>query len=196
VIVSTGMATEAEIDETVEALRQEGARFMLMNCTSAYPPRYDQLHLGYMRVLRNRYGVLVGHSDHTPEATSAIAAAALGAVAIEKHFTLDRATGGPDKHVSLEPAEFRAMVDAIRNVEQALGDEKRVTEDEAVVRAWAHHSVVAVRDVAEGATLAAEDVAVKRPGSGIPAKHVEEVVGRVAARPIAADTPLQWADLR
>ena len=194
-IVSTGMATEDEIDETVEALLAEGAQFMLMNCTSAYPPRYDQLHLGYMKVLRDRYGVLVGHSDHTPEATSAIAAAALGAVAIEKHFTLDRATGGPDKNVSLEPAEFRAMVDAIRNVEQALGDEKLVTEDEAVVRAWAHHSVVAVQAVAEGATLTAEDVAVKRPGSGIPAKHLEEVVGRVAARAIAPDTPLQWEDL-
>jgi N-acetylneuraminate synthase/N,N'-diacetyllegionaminate synthase len=87
------------------------------------------------------------------------------------------------------------MVDAIRNVEQALGDEKLVTEDEAVVRAWAHHSVVTVRDVAAGTALAAQDVAVKRPGSGIPAKHLEEVVGRVAARPIAADTPLQWEDL-
>jgi sialic acid synthase SpsE len=195
VIVSTGMATEEEIDETVGALREENARFMLMNCTSAYPPRYDQLHLGYMRRLRERYGVLVGHSDHTPEATSAIAAAALGAVAIEKHFTLDRATGGPDKHVSLEPAEFRAMVDAIRNVEQALGDRKEVYPEEQVVRDWAHHSVVAVRGVAEGATVTAEDVAVKRPGSGIPAKHLEEVVGRVAARPIAADTPLQWHDL-
>ena len=194
-IVSTGMATVEEIRETVAALREEGARFVLMNCTSAYPPRYDQLHLRFIPRMREAFGVPVGHSDHTPEWTSAIAAVAVGAVAIEKHFTLDRERGGPDRHVSLEPAELRAMVDAIRNVESALGDEKEVYPEEQVVRDWAHHSVVAVRRIPAGTTITANHVAVKRPGRGIPAKHLEDVIGKVAARDVAADTALRWEDL-
>jgi sialic acid synthase SpsE len=194
-IVSTGMATLEEIDETVAALREEGADFMLMNCTSAYPPRADQVNLGLIRVLRERYGVLVGHSDHMPDGLTAIAAVAVGAPAVEKHFTLDRATGGPDKHVSLEPAEFRAMVDAIRTVEAALGSEKTVYPEEEVVRSWAHHSVASVREIPAGTAIEPDHVAVKRPGTGIPAKHLEEVYGRVAARDVPADTPLRWDDL-
>jgi sialic acid synthase SpsE len=194
-IVSTGMATVEEIDETVAALRDEDARFMLMNCTSAYPPRYDQLHLGFMARMRERFETLVGHSDHTPDGTSAIAAVALGAVAIEKHFTLDRATGGPDRHVSLEPAEFRAMVDAIRNVEQALGEEKVVYPEEQVVRDWAHHSVTTLRALPAGAEITPDAVAVRRPGRGIPARHLEELFGRRTSRDVLANTPLQWEDL-
>jgi sialic acid synthase SpsE len=138
---------------------------------------------------------MVGHSDHTPDGATAIAAAALGAVVIEKHFTLDRALRGPDWHVSLEPPEFKQMVADIRKVEQALGDEKTVHEEEAVVRAWAHHSVAAVRPIAAGAVIEDDDVAVKRPGTGIPAKHLDDVIGRRAARDVASDTPLQWDDL-
>lgn len=194
-IVSTGMATVEEIGETVAALRAVGAEFMLMNCTSAYPPRYDQLHLGFIGRLREQHGVLVGHSDHTPEGLSAIAAVALGAVAIEKHLTLDRATGGPDRDVSLEPEEFRAMVDAIRKVEAALGEEKELYPEEQVVRDWAHHSVVTVRAVVAGEALGPDDVAVKRPGQGIPARQLEEVYGRIAARDLPGDTPVRWEDL-
>lgn len=196
ILVSTGMATVDEIGETVAALREEAADFMLMNCTSAYPPRYDQLHLRFIPRMRELFGTLVGHSDHTPEWTSAIAAVAVGAVAIEKHLTLDRSHGGPDRHVSLEPAEFRTMVDAIRNTEAALGEEKEVYPEEQVVRDWAHHSVTTLRPLAAGAAIEAEDVGVKRPGRGIPARHLEEVVGRVAVRDVAAGTALHWADLR
>lgn len=194
-IVSTGMATLEEIDETVACLREEGAEFALTNCTSAYPPRYEDVNLGLIAVLRERYEVVVGHSDHTPDAATAIGAAALGAAIIEKHFTLDRDTGGPDRHVSLEPAELAAMVDAIRKVEAALGAEKVVHPDEEEVRRWAHHSVASVRPIAAGATITADDVAVKRPGWGIPAKHLERVIGAAAARDIPADTPLRWEDL-
>ncbi len=194
-IVSTGMATVDEIAATVEALREEGADFMLMNCTSAYPPRYDQLHLRFIPRMRELFGTLVGHSDHTPELPSAIAAVALGAVAIEKHFTLDRQRGGPDRHVSLEPEELQALVTAIRSVEAALGEEKELYPEEEVVRAWAHHGVAAIRDIEAGSVIGAKDVAVKRPCRGIPARHLDEVVGRVAARAVARDTPVQWTDL-
>jgi N-acetylneuraminate synthase len=194
-IVSTGMATEEEIDETVAALRDEGATFMLTHCTSAYPPAYDEINLNYMSRLAAREDVMVGFSDHTPEPYTAFGAVALGAPLIEKHFTLDKALRGPDWHVSLEPAEFAQMMDGIRKLEAALGDEKRVHDDEQVVRDWAHHSVATVRDIDAGSTIDAEALAVKRPGTGIPAKHLDEVVGRVAARAISRDTTLQWADL-
>jgi N-acetylneuraminate synthase len=194
-IVSTGMATTEEILETVAALREEGAAFALTHCTSAYPPSYDQLNLRFIPKLRELAGVPVGYSDHTPEGTSALGAVVLGAVVVEKHLTLDRRLRGPDWHVSLEPDELRELVRAIRNLEAALGAEKQIYAEEQVVREWAHHSVATVRSVAAGAALEAADVAVKRPGWGIPAKHLEEVVGRVAARDLPADAVLQWDDL-
>jgi N-acetylneuraminate synthase len=194
-IVSTGMATLDEVGETVDALREEGADFALMNCTSAYPPSYDQVNLHVMDVLRDRFGVVVGHSDHTPDGPTTLAAVALGAPIVEKHFTLDRALRGPDSHISLEPAELAELVASIRKVEAALGGEKTIYPEEEVVRAWAHHSVTSVRDIAAGSVITAEDVTVKRPGGGIPAKHLEEIVGRTAARDVAASSLLQWDDL-
>jgi sialic acid synthase SpsE len=194
-IVSTGMATVDEILETVAALREEGATFALTHCTSAYPPRYDQLNLNFIPRLRELTGVPVGYSDHTPEGVSALGAVALGAVVVEKHLTLSKRLRGPDWHVSLEPDELRVLVESIRKLEQALGDEKRVYAEEQVVRDWAHHSVATVRPVPAGSAIADADVAVKRPGSGIPAKHLEEVVGRVAARDLDADQVLRWEDL-
>lgn len=194
-VVSTGMATLGEIDATVACLRETGVEFALTNCTSAYPPRYEDVRLGLIRVLRDRYGVVVGHSDHTPDGATAIGAVALGAPIVEKHFTLDRATGGPDRTVSLEPAELKRLVDDIRKVEVALGAEKTVLADEQVVRDWAHHSVATVRPLAAGATVTAADVAVKRPGRGIPAAALDRVIGRVARRDVPVDVPLQWDDL-
>jgi N-acetylneuraminate synthase len=194
-IVSTGMATLEEIDDTVAALREEGAEFMLTHCTSAYPPAYEEINLRFIPVLAERYGVMVGHSDHTPELWTALGAVAIGAPLIEKHLTLDKELRGPDWQVSLEPDDFARLVDGIRKLERALGDEKRVYPDEQVVRDWAHHSVVSVRDLAAGQPIAREAIAVKRPGSGIPAKHVDEVVGRVPARDVKADSVLQWDDL-
>jgi sialic acid synthase SpsE len=194
-IVSTGMATTAEIDETVSVLRGEGATFALMHCTSAYPPREDELNLRFLPKLAERYGAPVGYSDHTRGAWASLGAVALGARLIEKHFTLDRSRGGPDAHISLEPDELRAFVRDVRRLEAALGDEKRVHSDEEVVRAWAHHSVVTVRPIAVGEAVDDAAVAVKRPGSGIPAKHLDEVVGRVAARDLEAGAVLQWSDL-
>jgi N-acetylneuraminate synthase len=194
-IVSTGMAEWEEIDATVDALREEGARFMLTHCTSAYPPSYEEVNLGVIPQLRERYGVMVGHSDHTPDLPTALGAVALGVPLLEKHFTLDKRLRGPDWHVSLEPGDFRDLVDSVRKLEAALGTEKKVHADERVVRAWAHHSVVTVAPIAAGSVVTAESVAVKRPGTGIPAAKLDEVIGRVAARDVAADEPLRWDDL-
>jgi N-acetylneuraminate synthase len=194
-IVSTGMATLDEIDETADALKQERAQFMFTHCTSAYPPRYEEINLRFIPILADRHGVMVGHSDHTPEIWTALGAVALGAPLIEKHLTLSKSLRGPDWHVSLEPTEFRELVDAVRKLEGALGAEKRIHDDEREVRAWAHHSVVSVRPISTGETITSAAVAVKRPGTGIPARHLEELYGRVAARDVPADTPLSWDDI-
>lgn len=194
-IVSTGMATIEEIEETVSALKKEGARFVLMHCTSAYPPRYEQINLGFIPQLKEWFGVLVGHSDHTPDMWTALGAVAVGAKVIEKHFTLDRALKGPDYHVSLEPQEFRTMVQAIRKLEAALGSEKTIHPEEEPVREWAHHSVVSLCDIPAGSVITPEMVGVKRPGWGIPAKHLEEFYGRVAKKDVPANSLLRWEDI-
>lgn len=194
-IVSTGMATIEEIEETVSALKAEGTRFVLMHCTSAYPPRYEQIDLRFIPPLKEMFGVIVGHSDHTPDMWTALGAVAMGAKVIEKHFTLDRALKGPDYHISLEPQEFRTMVQAIRKLEAALGSEKKIHPEEESVKQWAHHSVVSLCDIPAGSVISPEMVGVKRPGWGIPAKHLGEFYGRVAKRDIPANSLLCWEDV-
>jgi len=201
VLVSTGMSTLEEIAETVSVLREERARFALLNCTSAYPPDYSTINLNLIPRLRDLFGVPVGHSDHTPDAVTAYAAVAVGAKIVEKHFTLSRDRKGPDHMVSLEPDEFRAMVEGIRRVEAALGWEKQVHAREVPVRGWAHHSVVTSRGVRKGEALTLENLIPKRPGSGIPAKYLDAqrypkvVLGRRARRDLGKDTILRWSDL-
>jgi sialic acid synthase SpsE len=195
-IVSTGMATPEEIDRTVQALREEGAPFALMHCTSTYPTPYEHVQLGYLRVLRERYAVPVGLSDHTSGPYMGYAAAALGANLFEKHFTTSRSLPGPDQQGSIEPDELKELVRGIRAIERASGATKTIQPGEQDVRAMAHHSVVTLRPVAAGATITAEDVWAKRPGTGIPAACLHEVIGRVAARAIPPDHLVSWDDLR
>ena len=194
-LVSTGMATLEEIDETVAALRETGVPLALMNCVSEYPPVYEDMNLGTIRVLQKRYPDLpVGHSDHTPDLYTSFAAVALGAHAIEKHIILDKRQPGPDQSVSIDLPQLRELVDGIRKIEASLGAEKAVHGREAEIRAWAHRSVVSVQDIAAGTTITEAMVWTKRPGTGIPSKQLHEVVGRVAARDLPADTLLAWED--
>ncbi len=194
-IVSTGMAKVEEILDTVDALRKEAAPFMLMNCTSAYPPRAGEVKLGFIPVMRQMFGTLVGYSDHATDMWAVLGAVALGAKVIEKHFTPDRSLKGPDHFISLEPQEFRAMVGAIRNLESALGADKKVHPGEEEVRRWAHHSVVTLCHIPAGTKITPPMVGVKRPGWGVPAKHLEEFYGRIAVRPIPANSLLVWQDI-
>lgn len=194
-LVSTGMATQEEVDATVAVLREGGAPFGLFHCTSEYPPVYEDVNLGLIPVYKERYGVAVGHSDHTPTIYTALAAVAVGANLVEKHFTLDRSQPGADHAVSLEPAELRQLVEGIRAVEAASGARKDVFERERPIRAWAHHSVVTLRPISSGEELTEENVWVKRPGTGIPASELDRVLGRRAARDLAADALVAWEDL-
>ncbi|MBM3942638.1 MAG: CMP-N-acetylneuraminic acid synthetase [SAR202 cluster bacterium] len=194
-IVSTGMATVEEIGETVATLREEGTQFMLTHCTSEYPPKYEDINLGFIPRLREMFDVMVGHSDHTPDIWTALGAVAMGARVVEKHFTLDRYLKGPDQHVSLIPAEFKTMVEGIRKLEAALGSEKRVHAEEEPVRHWAHHSVVCLQDIPLGTAITGGMVGVKRPGWGIPAKYLDRLDGRRTRRSLPKGTILQWEDI-
>lgn len=195
-VLSTGMATLDEIDDTVAAMRTTGVDFALMNCVSEYPPVYEDMNLGVIGVLRERYpDIVIGHSDHTPDLFTSFAAVALGARAIEKHIILDKRQPGPDQSVSIEIPELRTLVEGIRKIEVSLGSEKSVHSREREIRAWAHRSVVSVRAIPAGAEVGQNDVWTKRPGTGIPSHELPSVLGRRAKRDIPADVMLVWDDL-
>jgi sialic acid synthase SpsE len=195
-IVSTGMSTPDEIDATVRALRDEHVSFALMHCTSTYPTPFEHVQLGCIGALQGKYGVPVGFSDHTLGTAVSLAAVASGANLFEKHFTASRSLPGPDQQGSMEPKELEALVKDIRAIERSLGATKRIQPGEQDVRDMALHSVVTIRDVAAGATIGKDDVWVKRPGTGIPARQLGDVIGKTAARAIARDTLVRWEDLR
>ena len=194
-IISTGMSTPGEIERTVAAIREADAPFALMHCTSTYPTPFEHVQLDCIPALQRRYGVPVGFSDHTLGNYMAFAAVALGANLFEKHFTTSRSLPGPDQQGSMEPAELADLVRGIRAVERARGAVKTIQPGEQDVRNMAHHSVVSLREIPAGATIAAADVWPKRPGTGIPARQLSEVIGRVAARAIPIDQLVQWSDL-
>jgi N-acetylneuraminate synthase len=194
-LVATGMTELDEVDRTVHVLRETGVDFGLMHCTSEYPPVYEDINLRMVPFYQERYGVVVGHSDHSPDITTALGAVTLGAHIVEKHFTLTRDQPGPDHPVSIEPHELTEMVRRIRILEAACGAEKAVFEREKQIRAWAHHSVVTLKPIAAGERFDDANVWVKRPGTGIPAEKLEEVLGRTAARDLDANVQVAWADV-
>jgi len=186
-IMSTGMST---LDEIEAALAVTGARerVTLLHCTTEYPAPIGEVNLRAMATMAARFGLPVGYSDHTEGIVVASAAVALGAVVIEKHFTLDRGLPGPDHKASLEPSELRAMVAAIRAVERALGRvEKAPTPSEVKNLVVARKSLVAARAIRRGERFTPENLTTKRPGSGISAMRYDEWLGREADRDYEAD---------
>lgn len=195
VIVSTGMATLGDIEAALAALEAAGTRreqITLLHCNTEYPTPMADVNLRAMQTLRDAFGLPVGYSDHTSGIEVPIAAVALGAVVIEKHFTLDRTLPGPDHPASLEPQELRAMVAAIRNIEVALGDGiKRPSPSEARNRAIARKSMVASRPIGAGEVFSETNVTAKRPGTGLSPMRWDEVIGRVARRDFAVDEQIE-----
>lgn len=193
VIASTGMATQEEIAEAVMALRDGGCtQLALLKCTSAYPALPEEMHLRTIADMGARFGVPVGLSDHTMGHTVPVAAVALGACIVEKHFTLSRATPGPDSTFSLEPDEFRAMVAAIRTTEKALGRVNyEVSANEAKSRQF-RRSLFVVADVKAGDVFTAQNVRSIRPGHGLHTRHLGEVLGKQAKCDVKCGTPLGW----
>ena len=168
------------------------ADITLLHCTTEYPAPMTDVNLSAIHTLREAFGVKVGYSDHTSGIEVAIAAVALGAVVIEKHVTLDRNLPGPDHRASLEPAELQAMVAAIRNVERALGDGiKRVTPSESKNRLVARKSLVASRPIRSGEAFSGDNLATRRPGTGLSPMRWDEVIGRRAPRDFAAGEAIE-----
>lgn len=194
-LVSTGMADLDEIAAALHALEAAGAprdRITLLHCTTEYPAPFDEVNLRAMRTLAETFGTAVGYSDHTTGIAIPIAAAALGATVIEKHVTVDRSLPGPDHRASLEPAELAAMIGAIRSVEAALGDGvKGPTASELRNRAIARKSLVAARPIRAGDVFGPEDLATKRPGTGLSPMLWDEVVGSRATRDYAPDEMIE-----
>lgn len=192
-IISTGMANAAEIDETVRTARSAGCRdLVLLKCTSTYPATPANTNLITIPNLRDWSGCEVGLSDHTMGIGAAVAAVALGATVIEKHFTLARADGGVDSAFSLEPAELKALVVETERAWLALG---RVSygASEAEQKSLAfRRSLYAVKDIAQGERFTAENVRAIRPGFGLPPKYLDHVIGKTASRNLAKGTPLSW----
>ncbi|MDH4185685.1 MAG: N-acetylneuraminate synthase [Nitrospira sp.] len=191
VILSTGMASLGEVEDAINALEQAGtsrADITVLHCTTEYPAPINEVNLRAMQSLHAAFGVAVGYSDHTPGIEVAIAAVAMGASVIEKHFTLDRDMPGPDHKASLEPEELEAMVRAIRNIEAAMGDGvKRLTPSEARNRPVARKSLVANRTIKAGERFSAENITVKRPGTGISPMRWDEIMGRSSPRDFSVD---------
>lgn len=190
-ILSTGMASMADIEAAIDAVEQAGtprSAVTVLHCTTEYPTPMAEVNLRAMQSIGAAFGVAVGYSDHTPGIEVAIAAVALGAQVIEKHFTLDRTMPGPDHQASLEPHELAAMVSAIRNIEAAMGDGiKRLTPSEARNKPIARKSLVAARAIDAGEVFTAENMTCKRPGTGLSPMRWDELIGRRASRAFQAD---------
>ncbi len=195
VILSTGMATLGEIDAALTALEDAGTprgRITVLHCTTDYPAAMADVNLRAMQTIRDSFGVETGYSDHTAGIEVAVAAVALGAVVIEKHFTLDRNLPGPDHKASLEPSELKAMIAAIRNIEAALGDGvKRVSAAEALNKTVARKCLVAATAIKAGQQFSETNVTAKRPATGLSPMRWDEVIGRTAGRDYAPDDPIE-----
>lgn len=192
-IVSTGMSTLGEVEEAVAAIEAQGnPSLVLLHCVSNYPADAGSVNLRAMATLHQAFGRPVGYSDHSMGIEVPLAAVALGACMIEKHLTLDRTLPGPDQQSSLEPADFKRLVEAVRLVESAMGDgRKQPVDTEADVMAAARRSLVAAVAIPAGAVIAREMLVLRRPGTGLPANMFRHVVGRRAAVDIPAGTLLQ-----
>ncbi|MCB7128042.1 MAG: N-acetylneuraminate synthase family protein [Candidatus Brocadiales bacterium] len=194
-IISTGMSTIDEVRETVELVKSLGTLFMLTHCVSAYPTPYNIVNLGVIQRYTDLFQVPVGLSDHSRGIYTALGAVARGACLIEKHFTLDKLQKGPDHPVSIEPHELADLVKGVDAIFQALGDERRIFEQEEQIVAWARESVVSEKEIKKGSVITEDMVWVKRPSPGpgvLPAKDLRKVIGKMAKVDIPKDIQIKW----
>ncbi len=195
-IMSTGIANFAEIEDALRSAREGGAQqIALLHCISAYPAKPEEMRLGTIAMLGDAFGVPIGLSDHTLGSAVAVASIARGAVIIEKHLTLARADGGPDAEFSLEPMEFRQLVADCRMAHAALGGPLHDRKGVGGANAQFRRSLYVVADVTAGEVVTEAHVRSIRPGLGLPPKHLPEVLGRPAARDLTRGEPLDWSML-
>ncbi len=198
VILSTGMSTLAEVKEALDVIKKTGVKeIVLLHCVTSYPARIESTNLKAMQTLRDTFNLPVGFSDHSVGITIPIAAAALGACVIEKHFTLDKNLPGPDHRASLEPEELKQMITAVRDIEKALGNGvKRPTKDEEENKKVGRRSIVARVDIPGGTVITEDMLDIKRPGTGLEPKYLGQIIGKVAGVKIKQDELVTWKALQ
>lgn len=194
-IISTGMSTLKEIKESIDYINRYNHQLAVLQCTSTYPCAYENVNLNVITKLKNEFNVIVGLSDHSEGIYTSLAAIALGADIIEKHFTIDRNLPGPDQRASIEPHELKDLVRGARAIELALGSTKKVIDEEIAVQRMARESVVSLVEIPENSIIESNMVGVKRPGTGIPAKLLDEIIGKKTTKTIKAGVLLSWNDL-
>ena len=196
IVLSTGMGTLNEVGEALEAIRSRGNNnIVLLHCVSVYPPKAEEVNLRAMETMRSAFQMPVGYSDHTMGINVALAAVALGANAIEKHFTLDRKMEGPDQALSADPGDLKNLVSGIREIEKSLGTGVKVpSKDEISMKRAFRRSIVAAIDIEKGQVITEGMIIMKRPGIGISPKHYDFVVGRIAKKNINEDSLLTFKD--
>ena len=199
VIMSTGMANLGEVEEAINTIRSVNskAKLSLLHCTTNYPTPYEEVNLKAMQTLAAAFKLPVGYSDHTLGIEVPVAAVAMGAKIIEKHFTLDKNLPGPDHKASLEPDELKEMVTAIRNIEMAFGDRiKKPNKSEIEIIKVARRSLIATKDIRAGEIIKESDITIKRPGTGILPKFKEIVIGMKLVNDIRQDEPFRWENFK
>jgi pseudaminic acid synthase len=196
IIISTGIATLSDIEEALDACKRMGNdQITLLKCTSAYPAALEEMNLLTIDDMKSRFGVNVGLSDHTMSLFAPVAAVALGARMIEKHFILDRGMGGADSAFSLEPQEFKMMVDAVRDTEKLLGKITYELSPKSLKSREFSRSLFIAEDVKAGETITAVNVRSVRPGFGLPPKYFQEIIGRSFKTDLLKGTPLSWENI-
>lgn len=209
IILSTGMSYLDEVEKAIRWIKEVQCNctisstaeinhpLILLHCVSDYPADFKDVNLRSIQTMYSSFGLPVGYSDHTLGIEAAIASVALGACVVEKHFTLDREMIGPDHGASIEPHELKRMIQAIRNVENAMGDGvKRPTASEIDTRNVVRRSLVAAKDIESGKILDEDDIVAKRPGTGICPEFLDMVLGKRAAHNIKADSIMTWGDIQ
>lgn len=196
-IISSGMCTLEELDRTYNALKGTGVSLAFTNCLSEYPPIYEDVNLGVLKQMQQRYpDVVIGHSDHTPDLYTCYAAVAFGACIIEKHVILNKMISGPDQTVSIDFMELHSLVDGCQKVYKSIGNEKKIRPKEEAIRQWAFRSIVSTCEIKAGTVITQDMIWSKRPGTGIPSWKMDEFIGKTAIRDIAKNVLVKEEDFQ
>lgn len=195
-IVSTGMSKFTELEFSVNHLNDLYEQLIILNCTSEYPPVYEDINLGNISIFKKKWpNIIWGHSDHTPDLFTSFAAIAKGAQVIEKHFYVDGDVTGPDSAVSISPNDLAILCEGRNKIIASLGSEKIVHNKERSIRKWAYRSIVMCKSKQAGEYISEDDIKTKRPGSGIPSKDYKLVIGKKLMRNIEKNELLKWEDI-
>ena len=194
-IISTGMSTIEEIDLTYEIVKNHTPGLVMMNCTSAYPPNYSDIHISFTKDMVNRYPkAIIGFSDHSPGFEVVLAAFVLGAKVIEKHITLSHELAGPDQSVSIDFHDLKKMIEQLTNLGMALKSKNEIHPTEIEIRSWAHRSLVYNNDLEKGDKLKIGDIWGKRPGTGVPSRFIDDYIGKILKQDVFQNTLLADED--